>query len=166
MRIFEDLPSELCQRLHTLSLDEAISEGLIDDIGDEEGNFIFEDPESPGKFFAIVQKCKVLCSERLIEDYSPEEITKIIGDLSFFRWVSDGKEHFRLARPRYIKLGEAAVSIKIEEKESTADYPSIQHINFHPKNAAPKNPKQGMIYYDKQTNCLRCFDGISWKSCW
>jgi len=111
MNSFNDLPKELYNKLHRLSLDAAIEQGLITALGDN-GKFIFEFDDEPGVYYGIVQDCKVQCSEKLIQEYSIEQIeNEILGQLTFFTYESNGQEHIRLARPHYLDLGDSILDL-------------------------------------------------------
>lgn len=165
MKVFDDMPSELCKKLHGLSINEAIDNGLIDKIGYNDSEFIFPAEDGSGKFYAIIQDFKIQCSEKLMEK-SFEEIEDRLGDLSLFRYLSDGKECFRLGIPSDLKLGKAVVYLKYQEEDKNDLVNELSLLKLKPQSVSPKNPQKGFLYFDEVENKLRCYDGNSWQNCW
>jgi hypothetical protein len=158
------MPLELCRKLHGLTINQALKNGIIDELGDDDVNFIFQSETNPEIYFAIVQGYPIQCSEQLMQ-YPLEEIESIIGKLSFFRYTKDDEEYFRLGRPNGIKLGKAVFTLKVDEPNEK-DPNSHALLSFEPTNKPPTNPEKGIVYYDSTLNMLRCFDGNAWQNCW
>lgn len=116
MPYYEDIPFSLCKKLHGLTINEALSKGLIDDLGDDNGDFLFPLKDNPQIVVGIVQGYIIQCSERLIEDYTPEEILENFASLCFFTYSLNGNNYSRLGRPNGLKLGKAIVTLKYDKK--------------------------------------------------
>lgn len=113
------LSAELREKLNGLSINEALAAGHIDDLGDENGQFIFAHADKDiDASYAIVQGAAVRVSKTLAENL--DETTDVIGDLVFTKGISNvdgegyGKEYFRLGMPKGIRLGEALTSLAVE----------------------------------------------------
>jgi hypothetical protein len=74
------LPESLFTQLYGLTLNEAIAEGIITDIGDKDGNFVFE--ATNGQYhYALVQGYKISVSEELVNALAGDN--SILGDFIF-----------------------------------------------------------------------------------
>jgi hypothetical protein len=156
----EEVPAELGQQLHGLNINEALEKGLIDDLGDKEGNFMYE---LNGSKYAIVQGFCIQCSQKVME-LSSEEIEDIVGDLVFYSFKVNGVSYFRLGMPYGIKLGKVLVKLNIEEDTpNQATDNAYRFVVFTPSAEPPQPAIRGMVYFDSTSNRLRCFDGKEWR---
>lgn len=164
MDLYEYMPDSLCKQLHGVTINQALEQRIIDDLGDENGNFIFHSRHDPNLLLAIVQHYKIQCSEPLTQEYSSEELLNIIGDLSFFRFPANGKYECRLCKPNGIKLGKPFLTL--DPSYFVEDNNSSKFVRLKPLDKPPNNPSKGVLYFDAGINKLRCYDGNSWQNCW
>lgn len=103
------MPNELRIKLKDLSINEAIAHGLITDLGDEDGTFLFPHAVDD-RVYAIVNGFTIPVSKS-VADKSGDDLLEILGDLRFRSEVSNipgdgfGKEWYRLSMPAYVNLG-------------------------------------------------------------
>lgn len=115
----KNMPADLRGKLNGLTINEAIERGIIDDLGDANGQFVFDhaDEDIDAKY-ALVQGYAVRVSSTLAENL--DETSDAIGDLQFTKGISNiegegfGKEYFRLGMPQGIRLGTAVVTLPVE----------------------------------------------------
>jgi len=100
---FEFMPSSLSTKLVGLSVNEAIKNGFITQVGDENGNFIFSDADQADVYYALFSGYLIRCSESIIQ--SGLEISEIAGGLTFYKYVLNGVELYKLGMPNNVKLG-------------------------------------------------------------
>lgn len=109
------------ETLQGLTIDQALDEGLIDDVGDDEGGLIFESNKVPGVFYALVDNSYIQTSPAVgngddIEDKG--ELTFWLGesDEAYYKGeVSDHKDAkkvmvARLTKPRGLDLSDVATA--------------------------------------------------------
>lgn len=161
-RFFEFMPDALAQRLHGVTLNQALLKGIIDDLGDHEGNFIHEDLDRLGYYYAIIQGYTVKCSERLMEDYTPEQIIDIAGLLSLFRYKVGTSYEFQLGRPNGIRLGKPKINIKALAVDPLTEF-EVDAVTLIPRTTPPPNFHSGTMYFDKEILKLKYFDGHNWN---
>lgn len=113
------MPSDLRDKLNGLTVNEAIERGLITDLGDETGKFIFKHAdENIEALYGVVNGYAVRVSEGLSNQV--DDVDDIIGDLRFTKGISSiegdgfGKEFFRLGMPAGIRLGESVYTLSAE----------------------------------------------------
>lgn len=104
------LPEALCIKLNGLSLDMAIKQGLIYDLGDNDGILFHPLNEQSDRYFAIVNGFKVICSRRLMA-YSKEERDSWLGLMNFFRYEDNDRFEFRLCTPVFL-IPETNINVK------------------------------------------------------
>ena len=103
------MPADLRDKLNGLSINEALERGIINDLGDENGKFIFNHATIDDVGYAIVQGYAIPVSKGLLA--AVDGIENIIGDLRFQKGISTiegegfNKEWFRLSMPAGINLG-------------------------------------------------------------
>lgn len=115
MEKMELLPKNLWEKLHRLTLKEAIEQKIIHTIEVvNQNDVIFQDLTDKSIHFMIFNDCRVQCSKNLIEQYSNIEVFEMLLDLIFFKFDSNGEEHFRICRPRYLNLSEEGIGVKID----------------------------------------------------
>ena len=106
---FDALPHDLQQKLIGKTLNTAIAEDLVEDLGDEEGNLFAHSAQNADWMYAIVNGYRVTLSKKLTET-DPTEITGMLGDLTFTGGIStvagegNGKYFFNLGLPRKAML--------------------------------------------------------------
>ncbi len=113
------MSAELQQKLLNKTLNEAFEAGIVTDIGDAEGKFIFEHADKDIEaHYAIVNNYAVRVSDSVVEDI--DNVEEYLGDLTFHAGISTiegegkGKAWFRLGKPAGIRLGDAVVAIAAE----------------------------------------------------
>lgn len=163
MDLYEFIPDSLCKKLHGLTINEAIEKELINDLGDENGNFIFHSEHDPNLLLAIVQHYKIKCSEPLTQQYSAEEIHDMVGHLSFFRYSDGNTYECRLCRPHGIKLGKPLLTLK--KSDFIEDDGNSEPLQIPLFDYPPQNPSRGAMYFDTRIKKLRYYDGDDWKDC-
>jgi len=115
--VLRHISADLQDKLNGLTINEAIEKGIIDDLGDADGKFIFE-REDIDAHYALIQGQAVWCSEGLAAKL--DETDEILGDLTFQKGVSTiegagfGKSWFRLGLPAGVKAGVAVKSLTPE----------------------------------------------------
>ncbi|MFP5041192.1 hypothetical protein [Parasediminibacterium sp. JCM 36343] len=103
MTNFELIPASLSKKLLGLTINEALQQGIITSVGDEQGNFIFADGEHPDVFYALINNYIVRCSESVTS--SGLEIASIAGGLVFYKFLQNGEESCKIGMPHTVKLG-------------------------------------------------------------
>lgn len=98
------LPDHLAIELSGLSVNDALYKQIINDLGDENGHFIFK-RRNDNRYVAVVQGYFILCSRRLVEEYNFNDILNFAGELTFFRFRSSKGYESRLGVPKKITLG-------------------------------------------------------------
>jgi|GEM_PF-3468150 len=162
----ETMPDELCEILHGHTLNQAIAAGLIDDLGNAEGNLFANSDIFAGTIYALVNGYAVQCSVNLLS-YPPAEIQSMLGDLTFFRWKAGDNYFFRLGRPNKLNLIPTnTINIKSQILQETETISVPFHSIILEPSQTPNAPEKGMIYYDSELNKLLCYDGNKWNSCW
>lgn len=106
---FELMPVSLSRKLQGLTVNEALNQGILNHVGDDEGNFIFSENENPDNFFAVVQNFIIPCSENVVNSNVP--IESIAGGLVFYRHILNGEETVKLGMPNNVKLGKVVFQI-------------------------------------------------------
>ena len=115
--VLRHISADLQDKLNGLTINEALEKGIIDDLGDENGQFIFS-REDIDAHYAIIQGQAVWVSEGLAAKL--DESDEILGDLTFQKGVSTiegegfGKAWFRLGLPGGVKAGTAVKSLTAE----------------------------------------------------
>lgn len=115
---FKVMPNDLRDQLDGLSINEALERKLIDDLGDENGRFIFDHATIEDVGYAIVQGYAIPVSKGLLA--AVDSVNSIIGDLRFQKGISTiegdgfGKAWFRLSMPAGINLGEAIHTLEAQ----------------------------------------------------
>lgn len=105
------MPDDMRLKLKGLTINEALERGLITDLGDDTGKFIFNHGTIEDAAYAVVQGYAVRVSPGVKD--AVDNLDNIVGDLRFMSDVSTidgegfGKPWFRLAMPAGINLGEA-----------------------------------------------------------
>jgi hypothetical protein len=106
---FDTLPKELQDKLIGKTLNQAIAEGLVTDLGDDAGNLFAHSTQSEEWVYAIINGCRVTVSDKLTKT-DPEEVKEMLGDLTFGGGIStvagegNGKYWFNLGLPRKTML--------------------------------------------------------------
>lgn len=102
-----------------LTLNEAFERGLITDIGNDKGEFIFEHADDDiDAHYAVINGSAVRVSQTVVDDL--DNIDDFMGDLTFHAGISDvegegkGKYWFRLGKPAGIRLGDSVKSVVAE----------------------------------------------------
>lgn len=113
------MPADLRDKLNGLTINEALERGIINDLGDDKGQFVFDHADSAvDASYAVVQGYAVRCSDGL--KAGVDGIDDVIGDLRFSKGISTvagdgfGKEWFRLGMPAGIRLGASIKSLAEE----------------------------------------------------
>lgn len=102
---FDSLPKDVQDKLIGKTLNAAIAEGLVNDLGDDAGNLFAHSNQNEDWMYAIINGCRVTLSKTLATT-EPEEVNKILGDLTFGGGIStiegEGKGNywFNLGLPR------------------------------------------------------------------
>lgn len=125
------MPTALRDKLNDTTINQALKDGIIDDLGDNSGQFIFEHATEnlADTYYAVVQGYAVRCSDTLIDRLTGcktvEESDNLLGNCRFTKGISNvagdgfGKEYFRLGLPAGINLKEtAAIRIGVEPVET------------------------------------------------
>lgn len=100
-RAMNYLPEELSIKLNKLTLDRAIALGLINDLGDANGELFIPIDGTSDRYFAIINGYKIICSRRLMA-FSKEERDSWLGKMIFFRYEENGIYNFRLCTPVFV----------------------------------------------------------------
>lgn len=113
----EAMPVALQEKLNGMSINAALKAKLIDDLGDDNGDFIWNHADDDIKtLYGIVQGFRVTISDSLRDNI--DDLDGMIGKLVFTKGVSEiegkgfGKPFFRLGMPKGIRLGKSVASIK------------------------------------------------------
>lgn len=88
------MPLERFLLLKDHTINSAIDAGLIEKIGDDEGNFIVNSKTADGRKYAIVNGQAILCSPAL-SDADGDDIENSMGDLRFSATPSEKKYNIR-----------------------------------------------------------------------
>lgn len=106
---FEIMPLSLSQKLLGLTVNEALQQGIITNVGDEQGNFIFSDGEVPNLYYAVVNGYLIHCSENVVNVQVP--IDTVAGGLLFYKHFHNGEETLKLGLSNSVKLGKVVYQI-------------------------------------------------------
>jgi sulfate adenylyltransferase subunit 1 (EFTu-like GTPase family) len=107
----------LQDKLEDLTLGEALQQGIIDELGDENGDFIFY-REDIDKSYAIIQGQAVWMSDAAAE--AAKDKTVKLSQLTFHTGISEiegpglNKKYFVLGMPKGIKGGEVVRTLAAE----------------------------------------------------
>lgn len=118
------MPVAMRDQLNGLTIQEGIDQGLIKDLGDDQGRFIFPHKEFKDRHYAIVNGHTVPVSAGLGE-MDDDAIQDVLGNLRFNKGVSTingdgfGKEFFRLGRPAEVNLDLDNARVSINEQVET-----------------------------------------------
>lgn len=117
---FPTMNKHMRDSLDGLTIQEGINNGLITDLGDESGRFIFPHNDYPDRSYAIVNGSTIPISSRLAE-LEANELVAVLGRLRFVSGISEfegkgfGKSFFRLGMP-------ADVNLNMEDGYGSVEY--------------------------------------------
>jgi len=106
---FELMPISLSSKLDGLTVNAAIEQGLITQVGDEYGNFIFQAEGLEGVYYAIINSYLIACSESVTK---LQDIASYAGGLVFYKYIVAGEAHYRLGLPNNVKVGHVVANLK------------------------------------------------------
>lgn len=115
---FDSLSKELQDKLIGKTLNTAIAEGLVTDLGDDDGNLFHHSVQNEDWMYAVINGCRVTLSKGLTGT-EPEEVNTMLGDLTFGGGIStvagegNGKYYFNLGLPRKTQL-KATTSVNVK----------------------------------------------------
>ncbi len=114
---YNSLPLDVQDKLIGKTLNQAIAEGLIEDIGDNDGNFVLHNEQNEDWKYTLINGCRVTLSTTLAgKDFTTEVLPNLGnltfgGDISTVKGEGEGKYWFNLGMPRTSVLVAEASSI-------------------------------------------------------
>ena len=163
----DEMPDSLCQKLEGVTIYYALENGLIDNIGNKKGHFTIVRKSHPNTTFGKVGDYLVRFSDVLRNEFLNTENTTIdFGEMVFYRFYADGMYHCGLDIPKNHNLDKAIIDSSLTGTQVGSIHDPIETILFKPLENSPRNPMRGALYFDSNTNRLRCFDGHIWRNCW
>ena len=115
--IIKSIGEELQTALHGKTINEALKLGIIDDLGNDDGEFIFDhEDENISQQYAIVQGYGVIVSEGLTENLGDTDIfdCQFVKGISTVEGAGHGKPFFRLGMPQGLRLGASVKKLEVE----------------------------------------------------